>query len=108
MTEAWWCATLIIYSSVKDPETGMFLCDEQIRILRAETADSALIKAFQIGKAQEHSYESIDGHIVSWIFAGVRELEEISDERLDDGTEIKSKLMKVLDLSELLSYKAPN
>ncbi len=44
----WYIATLIIKSRVAD-DGGPFLCDEQIRLINAPSAEIALMKAIQIG-----------------------------------------------------------
>jgi len=102
MIDKWWCVTLIVCSSVKDDETGMYLCDEQIHLVKAVDSKSAYLKAMQIGREQEHSYESIDGHQVTWKFIGLQGLEEISDTDIVDGVEIRSKLMKVENPNDLV------
>jgi hypothetical protein len=102
MNEKWWCATLIVCSSVKDDETDLYLCDEQIHLVRAANSEAAVLKAIQIGREQEHSYESIDGHHVTWKFIGLQGLEEVLDEDIVDGTEIRSKFIKVENPDDLV------
>lgn len=102
MDDKWWCATIIICSSVIDEEDGRTLCDEQIYLLKADDLESATKKAAEIGKRQEHSYESIQGQTVYWRFVGLQNVNELSDQDIVDGSEIRSKLVRVADPRILL------
>lgn len=105
MNDKWWCVTLLVKSIVKDEESGLWLCDEQVRVIKATDFNSAFEKSIILGKNQEHSYENIYGQTVKWEFIGLRELREIVDETIGDGTEIKSKLLKIDDPVSLIQGK---
>lgn len=103
MDNKWWCATIIMCSSVVDEEDELTLCDEQIHVVKAHDLQSASEKSIELGKNQEHSYESIQGQTVFWKFVGVQSLEELFDDEIVDGSEIRSKLIKTSDPESLLN-----
>lgn len=105
MNSKWWYTVIILSSSVRDDESGLRVCEEQFRLVKAVDFDTAFEKSITLGKDQEHSYENIYGQTVNWEFIGLRELKEISDGIIDDGTEIKSKIFKVDDPLSLIPGK---
>jgi len=105
MNNVWWCATILMCSTVRDEEAGLLVCDEQIRVIKAVDFDAAFERAISVGKDQEHSYENMYGQVVKWEFLGLRELKEISDETIGDGTEITSKILKVDNPVNLIHRK---
>ena len=101
----WYVATLIVQCSVEGIVTGPWMCDEQIRVLRAADDDAAYEKAMQLGIAEEHTYPNAEGKSVSWTFVGVSDLEMLSTDTIKDGIEIKSRLFHSDDPSRLVQSK---
>jgi hypothetical protein len=73
--------------------------------LRAADDDAAYEKAMQLGIAEEHAYPNAEGKIVSWKLVGVSDLELLSTDTFEDGTEIKSRLFHSDDPSRLVQSK---
>lgn len=85
----WYAATLIIRLRVED-DNGPYTCDEQVRLIRARTADKAYTKAYKLGKAQETVQLNDAGDMVYVEFVGLADLSRI-DGSLDDGVKVKSR-----------------
>ncbi len=85
----WYAATLIIRLRVED-DNSPYTCDEQVRLIRARTADKAYAKAYKLGKAQETVRLNDAGDMVYVEFVGLADLNRI-DGTLDDGIKIKSR-----------------
>jgi hypothetical protein len=102
--EYWYIATLVIAIKVEggsdDPT-----CEEQIRAIRAPSAEMAYEKAIQIGKQQETSYENMYGKTVAWEFVGLDDLDEL-DNTMHDGVEIRSRLFGHRTPASLVRAKA--
>lgn len=103
MTLNWYVATLIIVSRHKGEPQHLPLCAEQIRLIRAHSADEAYEKALQLGRAEEHAYESIDGNNVSWEFVGLEDLEEIEGKSIRDGREVRNRFFNHAHPNNLVS-----
>jgi len=80
-------------------------CFEQIHLIEAEDGDLAYKKALQLGKTHEHSYENYEGNTVYWEFVGLENLEELLDEMIQDGSEIRSRVLLVEDPQKLVRDK---
>jgi hypothetical protein len=80
-------------------------CFEQVHLIEAENDDSAYEEAIQLGKSEEHSYKNFQGRTVYWEFVGLENLEEILDETLQNGTEVRSRRLIVDDPSTLVRGK---
>jgi len=70
------------------------LSEESIRFVVANNYDEAREKAARFGRAAEHSYLNNDGERVSWKFVSVMDVQEFCDAKIDDGTEVYSRLNK--------------
>lgn len=88
----WFAATLIIRDRIEDHE-GICNCDEQIRLIRARTAEKAYKKAYKVGKAQETVYLNNAGEMVYREFVGLQDLTRIEGS-LTDGIKIRSRLFE--------------
>jgi hypothetical protein len=85
----WYAAKLIIAWRVEEPAAEP-LCEEQIRLIEASSAQEALDAAIEVGKAEEASWENESGAWVTTRFAGLSDLDEILDSDLRSGTEVFS------------------
>ena len=94
MQKKWYVTTLILQCKVGNQDTGPWTCQEQIRILKAGSNSEAYQKASELGKEEEHSYTNIDGESVVWEFIGVEDLEELSENKISDGVEIRTRVWK--------------
>jgi hypothetical protein len=96
MKAKWYVATLIMLCKVTNEMSELFTCDEQIRLIRATDSEQAYEKALRFGKDEEHSYMNSDGNEVFWEFIGLEDLEELFDETIRDGREIRSRISNQL------------
>jgi hypothetical protein len=91
---SWYSARLLFESSVEGDESDAPLCEESIRVLRAESSDAALLKAADIGHAAEHEYPNDSGKLVKWSFVSVLEVQDLCEDELREGTEVFSRLFR--------------
>lgn len=105
MKSRWYVATLIMRTVINARPSDTPACDEQVRVLRASSADEAYEKAVELGRMEEHAYENTYGETVSWEFAGLVDLDEISARVIRDGTEIKSRIFEHRSPETLVSSK---
>ena len=89
--DRWYLALLVVRSSVAG-EPCEPLSDVQFRLIRAADSEAAYERAFLLGDAASHEYDNADGETVTWTFSGLRDLREIEDLELVDGTEIYSQI----------------
>jgi hypothetical protein len=100
----WYVASLLIKSRVGDDHQAPYMCDEQVRLIKASDAEEAYNKALKIGHEEEQTYLNGDGETVYWEFEGLINLEEF-DEEIEDGVEIRSKLFDNANPAKLVSDK---
>jgi hypothetical protein len=105
MSPTWYAATLIMRCRIEDNPQSPTTCLEQIHLIQAEEENLAYEKALQLGKSAEHSYKNYQGSDVYWEFVGLENLEEIFDETIQDGTEIRSRRLLVEDPLTLVRGK---
>lgn len=84
----WFVAVLVIRSRVDDGVAGPPLLDLQYRLIRAPNAEGAYDRALELGRHAAHAYRNAAGKQVTWEFVGLRDLCEVDDEELADGTEV--------------------
>lgn len=102
--EKWFVATVIMACRVEN-YSGPFTCDEQIFLLQAATEDEAYQKAMELGEQSAISYLNRYGETVQWEFVGLENLEELFDQSLSDGVEIRSRLFDHSEPSSLVSSR---
>src|SRR5260221_13808099 len=90
----WYAAKLLFESSVDDGSNESPLLEESIRVLQADSVETAQTKALEIGSAAEHSYLNELGQSVRWAFVSLLELQDLRETELADGTEIFSRLYR--------------
>ena len=89
--DRWYLALLVVRSSVAG-EPCEPVSDVQFRVIRAADSEAAYKRALQLGDAETLEYANADGETVTWTFAGLRDLREIADGELVDGTEVYSQI----------------
>lgn len=90
-------ATIIMVSSVEGNNEAPPVCEEQIRLIRASSQSEAYDKAMRIGFREEHSYKNVNDNDVFWKFAGLENLELLSQKNLRDGQELRSRYFRHSD-----------
>lgn len=68
------------------------LWDEQVRLIRARSPETAYAKAKKVGKENEITFANSAGEKVRWRFAGIGELVDLLDEDIESGIEVFSRL----------------
>lgn len=91
----WYVATLLMKCNIDNSISGDWTCIEQIHVLMAPTDDDAYAKALKTGKEEEHAYTNMAGETVSWEFVGLEDLEKLMDSSIADGTEIRSRVLRL-------------
>lgn len=89
----WFVAKIIFRIVNDDASTAQF--DEHIRLISADNADEAYLKARVIGITEEDSFLNASRRPVKWEFINVSELHAIDG--LSDGTEIYSRIHETKD-----------
>ena len=90
----WYSAKLLFRSTVDGATMAEPLCEESVRILRAETEEAAVARAAEIGRSAEHEYVNERGEVVGWWFAEVLEVQDLCINELQDGAEVFSRLFR--------------
>lgn len=86
----WYIATLIIQAVVDDPRAEEdILCDEQIRLIRADDPHQAYRKALALGTQAEREDTNEFGERVCWQFVGLRTFNRLAADDLTDGVELR-------------------
>ena len=88
----WFSARLLFESSVPDEAKGQPLCEENLKLIEADSEESARLKALAIGHNERSEYANSDGAIVQWRFVDVLEIQELCEDTLYDGIEVYSRL----------------
>jgi hypothetical protein len=89
----WYAVHLILECRKTATGESLGTVEEQVRILTATDDEEAYRKALRLGASAEHEYDNSAGERVRWVFAGLGDLDELSVERIEDGTEIASKII---------------
>jgi hypothetical protein len=92
----WFVAKIIFRIVNEDAAIAQF--DEHIRLISADNADEAYLKARVIGITEEDSFLNANRRTVKWEFINVSELHAIDG--LSDGAEIYSKIHETKDEEE--------
>ena len=101
---AWYVVTMIMRCKVAG-EVGVPDTWEQIHMIRAADKMSAYEKALRLGRSEETSYLNYKGATVSWEFVGLENLEGLLDGVIRDGTEIRSRYLRVDNPDTLVRTK---
>ena len=90
----WYAATLLFWSEVGDVPSLRPLCEERVVLLRAVTKAVAEANALRHGMEEAHSYKNARGDDVSWSFAGIEKLEELSGPPSSGVWEVSSRYVR--------------
>ena len=85
----WHVAVLIVEGRVEGEDDELPLVDVQYKLLRAQDAESAYQRAWDLAASEELEYENDEGAMVRWRCVGLHDLRELS-ESPGDGSEIYS------------------
>ncbi len=100
----WFLADLVVARSIEDdPRTVVHI---NTVLVRADSAEEAYLRATEIGREEEHTYENTDGKLVTVVFRGLRELAVIHDE-LEHGAGLMYRERVVLTEEELGQMETP-
>jgi Domain of unknown function (DUF4288) len=88
----WWGARIIFESVHPDPGDGSryTLFEEQTILVRAPSEADARVRARTLGEGAELEYKNVYGNTVRWVFKGVLDIFDVSDDHPKEGTEIYS------------------
>ena len=89
----WYSARIVFESEIDGPPDPKQLREHSIRVLLADTDDAALKKAKELGMASEHSHRNSEGEQITWRFRYVAEVQELFEERLEEGVEVFSRMV---------------
>lgn len=90
----WYVAVLVVESRVDDGIAEKPLVDLQHRLIRAASPEAAYARALEVGRREEHSYRNSEGAMVTWVFSGLHDLDEVVAHELSDGVEVYSRLVR--------------
>jgi len=88
----WFAAVIVMECRVGRSRAALW--DEQLRLIRAQSAEGAYKAAQDIGESDQAQYENAAGEKVRWRFLGVGELEELLEQRIVSGVEVFSTLTR--------------
>jgi hypothetical protein len=101
----WYVAKIVMQCKVDGKDSIPCTFDEQVRVIQAPDNKTAYLKSLKLGKEEEREYKNSEGKLVRWVFCGLSDLEEILDEKIEDGTEITSTLYESDQILELVRKK---
>ena len=84
----WFVAILLYESSIEGANDVEPSTEVSYRLIRASDVDGAYRRAVELGHQEQTSYLNSDGETCTWRFLGLEDLQEVSDETLEDGTEV--------------------
>ena len=85
----WYTAVIVLQARVGDGWQDEFLLDHQVHFIHATDPEAAFARALALGKAEALVYRNDRGESVSWEFAGLADLEELTADP-SDGVEVWS------------------
>ena len=92
-TNSWYAARLLFESAVEG-NTDEPLCEESIRVFKAESPENAFKRATEIGRGADHEYTNELGQAIKWRFVEVIEVQDLCETELTDGVEVFSRLFR--------------
>jgi hypothetical protein len=91
----WFVAEAIFRATVQTEEADAAPVSEDLLFLvKAVSQLSAESSAEAIARGKEHSYKNERGQTVDWTFVRLVEVTETIDQQLEDGAELKSRMME--------------
>jgi hypothetical protein len=98
----WYAANLLFKGSRSSAAGGEPLWEESIRLISADSAKEARVKAERLGRTEKVSY-AVKGGAVSWAFDRVERIHAIDADALSDGTELFSRFLRDAEVVSLLT-----
>jgi len=92
-------ASIFLKSSSDDKDDPLW--EEAIRLVEADSEDSARAKATEIGRMQQQSFVAMSGRLVEWEFVCVERV-VLVDSALVHGCEVFSRFLSASDARSLL------
>lgn len=89
----WYLAKLVFRILITDSETQPLQFDEQVRLVRGNNPEEALLKARTIGHEEAEEFLNTSKKMIKWEFIDVSQLSEV--EELRDGMEVFSRTEEV-------------
>jgi hypothetical protein len=93
-SQRWYVAVLVASSRIDAVPAHVPVVDLQYRLIRASDNEDAYQRALQLGRQLAHSYQNFQGCAVAWECTGLRDLREIDEGELADGTEVYSQIVR--------------
>jgi hypothetical protein len=103
MQVTWFAAKLVLECVAEGSDDS--LCDEQTRVIEAESAEAAYDAAMAIGKAEQNEFVNAEGGTSAWVFRGLSDLVDLSLTSIESGAEVWSTLYEGTDPSQLVAPK---
>jgi hypothetical protein len=89
---SWFSARLLFVCEIEgDPERDR-LCEVSVIVLQGTNEEEAKQTARQIGLAMQHGYPNEQGEWVQWNLLSILEVQDLSTEQIEQGTEVYSRL----------------
>lgn len=95
-----WYITKIVFNISAENSANQF--DEQLRLVSAESKEEAFLKARAIGLREEDIFYNDRMKEVKWEFVNVSEI--IPLHKLEDGTELYSRIHETEDASQYIHF----
>jgi hypothetical protein len=93
-SQRWYVAVLVVSSRIDSEPARAPAVDLQYRLIRASDNEDAYQRALELGRKAAHSYQNSEGRTVTWECAGLRDLREVDEPELGDGTEVYSQIVR--------------
>ena len=97
----WYLAKMVFNIDIENGKHNTQF-DEQLRMIKAETADEAFFKARALGKKEEKVFFNVKQKAVNWKFIDVSEIQLLNE--LSDGTEIYATTHETDEANEYISF----
>jgi len=103
MEKTMWVSANLLFSAEQDGEQeSERIWEERIVLFESSGNDSVKSKAEAYGRAAEHEYRTIEGHLLKWKFQRVERCFEIESDGLIEGTEVFSRFLRDSEVKSLL------
>lgn len=96
-----WYSVSILYIGKKNIPNHPDIWEETICLFEAKNEDEVRKKAEEKSRSQEIKYQSVSGNTVNWIYDGILNIYDISEDNICNGTEVFSRFLKENDVKNL-------
>ena len=96
-----WYSASILFRGIKNISIYPDIWEESICLFEAENEDEVRIKAEKKGKSEEVQYQSIPGNTVNWIYDGILNIYDLSEDSIGDGAEVFSRFLSEEEVRNL-------